>query len=106
MAAQTTITPHQTLSAADSAAAHLTQAAAPQPGVTPTGGGGASATDAAAQAVALKVSAQVAQMEGELAGTGPATSSTTQEGVAKLQQVDQDNAQALRAVGQRGTTSI
>lgn len=106
MPAQTTITPHQTLSAADGAAAHLTQAAAPQPGVSPTGGGGVSATDTAAKAVALKISALFAKMEGELAGTGPATSSTTHSGVDQLQQTDQDNAQALRAVGQRGTISI
>ena len=106
MPAQSTIEvcPPQVLSAADSAATHLEQAASPHPGTTPTGGGGSSLSDAAAAALALKVSTQTGQLSAELASDGPAEQTTTQTGVQQLVQTDEANAEQLRALGQQAST--
>jgi hypothetical protein len=107
MPAQSTIevSPPQTLSAADSAARHLTQAATPAAGATPTGGGGTSLADAAAAALALKVSTHTAQMSAALAGDGPEEQAVTQADLTRLEQTDEANAQALRQLGQQAQAS-
>jgi hypothetical protein len=108
MPAQSTVEvcPPELLSAADSAAMHLTHAATPQAGAVPTGGGGSSLSDAAAAAIAGEVATKVAQMSAELAADGPAAEATTQAGVAQLEQTDDANAQAILAVGQQGSTTF
>jgi hypothetical protein len=106
MPAQSTIEvcPPKVMSAADSAARHLTQAATPAAGATPTGGGGSSLADAAAAALAVKVGTHTAQMSAALAGDGPAEQEVAQAGLARLLQTDEANAQALREVGQQVST--
>lgn len=106
MPAQSTIKvcPPELLSAADSAAMRLQHAAHPPAAAAPTGGGGSSLVDAAAAATALQVAAKVGQMSADLSGAGPAEQATTQSGVAQLEQTDETNAEALRAVGQSGDT--
>jgi hypothetical protein len=106
MPAQSTIevSPPQVMFAADSAARHLTQAASPAVGATPTGGGGSSLADAAAAALAVKVGTHTAQMSAALAGDGPAEKEAAQAGVTQLEQTDEANAQQLRALGQQAST--
>src|SRR6476661_2571269 len=91
------------LASADTAARILDEAAAPSSAISPAGIGGASASDAAGAAVAAAMQARAAALTAARAGVGPGVETVTDNGVERLQGQDEQNAEALRAVGQQTT---
>jgi hypothetical protein len=94
----TKVSPPALLQAAATAAATADQAAAPHPAAIPHATPG-SAADGAWAALAAAMGARQADMSAKVAEKGPAIQAAAQSGVAQLQAQDEQNAEAIGAVG-------
>lgn len=103
MPAQSTkVVPAHFLNAAASVATQAERAAAPASGAVPVVTP-ASPVDATLSTISAGILAKAGQMSAEVAGKGPLVQATAAEGVSRLQSLDSENADQIRAVGESAT---
>lgn len=99
MPAQSTkVMPAHFLDAAASVATQAEHAAAPAAGAVPVVTP-ASPVDATLSTISSGILTKAGQMSAEVAGKGPQVQATAAEGVSRLQSLDSENADQIRAVG-------